>query len=68
MSSKWDNVRVVTFSEDYKSKAGKVLYKKGRTVAMHVRNATKLQARGAKLTMKPFDRDKAIKAVLDAQE
>lgn len=68
MASKWDNVRVVTFNEDYKSKQGALLYKKGRTVAMHVRNATKLQARGAKLTMKPFDREKAIKKVLDSRE
>lgn len=60
MSKKLDNVRVVTFSEDYKSKTGKVLYAKGRTVAMHVRTINKMIARGAKATVKPFDAKKAI--------
>lgn len=65
MSDKWDNVRVVTFKEDYKSKTGKVLYRKGRTVAMHNRNIQKMIARGAKADVKPFDREKSIKRVLE---
>lgn len=61
MSSKLDNVRVVTFKEEFKSKAGKVLFAKGRTIAMHNRTITKLIARGAKADVKPFDKEKAIK-------
>jgi hypothetical protein len=60
MPKKWENVRVVTFQEDYKSKAGKVLFRKGRTVAMHNRTIQKLIARGAKATVLPFDREKAV--------
>lgn len=61
MSNKWDNVRVVTFKDDYKSKAGKVLFKKGRTVAMNNRTINKLIARGAKADVKPFDKEKAVR-------
>lgn len=60
MSSKLDNVRVVTFKEDYKSKAGKILFAKGRTIAMHVRTINKLIARGAKADVKLFDVKKAV--------
>lgn len=60
MSQKWDNVRLVTFQEDYKSKSGQILYRKGRTVAMHVRNIEKMKARGAKADVKPVNREKLI--------
>lgn len=60
MGSKLDNVRVVTFKEDYKSKIGKVLFKKGRTVAMPVRTINKLIIRGAKADVKPFDYKAAV--------
>jgi hypothetical protein len=58
MSAKMDNVRVVTFKERYLSKSGKVLFEKGRTIAMHQRTVRKLEARGAKVDVKPFDEKK----------
>lgn len=72
MSQKWDNVRVVTFKEDYTSKTGKVLFKKGRTIAMHNRTINKIIARGGKADVKPFDKAKAVskakKALAEREE
>lgn len=68
---KWETVRVVTFLEDFMSKEvkngdkivkpAKALYKKGRQVSMTLKSAKKLQERGAKLTIKEFDRDAATR-------
>jgi hypothetical protein len=72
---KWETVRVVTFLEEFKSKdvtgknaetgevevkkAGKTLYKKGREVAMTLKAAKKLESRGAKIKIAPFNRQAA---------
>lgn len=60
MSAKFENVRIVTFKEDYLSKSKKVLFRKGRTVAMHARTIAKLISRGAKADVKEYDYKKAI--------
>lgn len=64
--NKIKNARVVTFQEDYFSKIGKTenaepIYKKGSVHAMHVNLAAMLKDKGAKITIKEFDYDGAVK-------
>lgn len=68
---KWETVRVVTFLKDFMSKEitkdgkvikpAKVLYKKGRQVAMTLKLAKKLQERNAEIKIAEFDRAAATK-------
>lgn len=65
MSKKIDNVRLVTFTEDYfvkaKNKEGKrIMFRKGTTKPMHQRTADDLQLRGAKVSVKAFDEKKEL--------
>lgn len=60
-----DNVRVVTFKEDYFSKvrAEKKLdpiYRKGETHAIHQKTVKQLQDKGAKMEVKRFDEQREI--------
>lgn len=64
MSNKIKNTRVVTFKEDYISKArsgGEPIAKKGSVHAMHVNLAAMLKDKGAKIEVKEFDEAGAIK-------
>lgn len=60
-----ENVRIVTFNEDYyvkaKNKDGKrVMFHKGTTKPMHQKVAENLVSRGAKVSVKPFDEKTAL--------
>lgn len=66
MSNKLKNTRVVTFKEDYTSKAGATtggepIARKGSVHAMHVNVAAMLKDKGAKIDIKEFDAEGAIK-------
>lgn len=73
MNNKEKNARLVTFKEDYVSKAGKekgeIIYKKGSVHAIHKTLVKQLQEKGAKMDVKevPVDaivkRHKALRAV-----
>lgn len=72
MSKKMDNVKIVTFTEDYTSKAGAKegggpIYKKGSTHAIHQRTVAQLKDKGAKFTAKPFDEKRAIELAKQAR-
>lgn len=67
MSKKLDNVRVVTFTEDYSSKVSKApIYKKGSTHAIHQRTVALLKDKGAKMTVTRFDEKRAIELAKQA--
>lgn len=73
MSKKMENVKIVTFLEDYNSKAGKAknsepIYRKGETHAIHQRSVAKLRDHGVKMEVKPFDEQAAIKRAKEARE
>lgn len=61
MNNKEKNTRIVTFKEDYKSKAGSVIYKKGSTHAIHQKLVTSLQEKGAKMDVKKHDPEPGVK-------
>lgn len=68
MSKKMDNVRVVTFTEDYSSKkSSQPIYRKGSTHAIHQRTVAQLKDKGAKFTAKPFDEKRAIELAKQAR-
>lgn len=55
------NVRVVTFKEDYSSTVSKKpIYKKGEVHAIHQRTVKQLQDKGAKMEVKRFDEQREI--------
>jgi len=65
-SNKERNARIVTFKEDYFSKAGAAekanpIYKKGTKHAMHATLAAQLQAKGAKIDVAKYDPDPAVR-------
>lgn len=61
MSKKMDNVRVVTFKEDYKSKISKEpIYRKGSVHAIHQKTVKALEEKGAKMDVKRFDEQREI--------
>lgn len=77
MNTKIKNTRVVTFEEDYFSKArvaqnGDPIYKKGSIHAIHQRTVALLKDKGAKMKVKEFDEKRAIdlakKAMADDQK
>lgn len=73
MSKKMDNVRIVTFEEDYLSKAriaekGDPIYTKGSTHAIHQRTVAQLKDKGAKMKVKPFDEKRAIELAKQARD
>lgn len=60
MNNKEKNTRIVTFKEDYFSKAGlkenaAPIYKKGSTHAIHHLTVKSLQAKGAKMDIQKHD-------------
>lgn len=59
MNNKEKNTRIVTFKEDYQSKAGgkdgQVIYKKGSIHAIHYLTVKSLLAKGAKMEVKVHD-------------
>lgn len=61
MSKKLESVRIVTFAKDYTigKEKKRVLFRRGEEAAMHVDVAKGLQAKGAELTIKPFDEKSA---------
>ena len=65
MNNKEKNTRICTFKEDYKSKAGdkkgEVIYRKGSQHAIHYLTVKSLLAKGAKIDVKAFDPEAAIK-------
>lgn len=61
MNNKEKNTRLVTFTEDYKSKAGTLIYKKGSTHAIHHALVADLKAKGAKMNVVKLDPEPAIK-------
>lgn len=68
MSKKLDNVRVVTFKEDYTSKPGTTIYKKGSVHAIHQRLVAQLQEKGAKMEVKKYDYQRAVQLAKQAME
>lgn len=59
MGQKFDKTRIVTFDEDYVTKAGTVVYKKGTTHAIHERTVAHIKDKGAKMKVKAFDLKRA---------
>lgn len=72
MNAKEKETRIVTFKEDYSSKAGKeageVIYKKGSMHAIHFKTVKSLEAKGAKMDVKPYDKEAAEKRIKKAME
>lgn len=74
LTNKEKETRIVTFKEDYASKAGKaagkVIYRKGSVHAIHFKLVKQLETKGAKMDVKKYDKEAAerrIKARLKAQ-
>ena len=61
MNNKEKNTRIVTFKEDYKTKAGTLVYKKGSTHAIHKDLVGSLKEKGAKMDVQTFDPAAGIK-------
>lgn len=65
MNNKEKNARIVTFKEDYASKAGKekgeIIYRKGSVHAIHKSIVAQLQAKGAKMDVKEVPVDAIVK-------
>jgi len=73
MSKKIDNTRIVTFKEDYSSKAriangGDPIYRKGSKHAIHQTTVAQLQEKGAKMEVKKLDYDRAVELAKQAHE
>lgn len=69
MSKKLDNVRIVTFTEDYSSKVSKSpIYKKGTVHAIHQRTVAQLKEKGAKMEVKKYDYQRAVQLAKQAME
>lgn len=74
MSNKLKNTRVVTFKEDYFSKAGlknvpsEPIYRKGTTHAIHQNLVAQLKDKGAKMDVQKFDEQAAIKRAKQARD
>lgn len=73
MSKKIENVRIVTFKDDYSSKISKEpIYKKGSTHAIHQKTVKQLESKGAKMEVKRFDEQREIeiakKALADQEK
>lgn len=68
MNNKLKNTRIVTFKEDYFSKAGagkEPIYKKGSTHAIHHALVDKLKEKGAKMEIKEVNEQAYIKRAKD---
>lgn len=66
MNNKEKNTRIVTFKEDYFSKAGEKekassIYKKGSVHAIHHLTVKSLLAKGAKMDVKKHDPEPGVK-------
>lgn len=61
MNNKEKNTRVVTFKEDYVTKAGTVVYKKGSTHAIHKTLVKNLQEKGMKADVRALDVEAGVK-------
>lgn len=67
MNNKEKNTRIVTFKEDYYSKAGggpgkaNPIYKKGSVHAIHHLTVKSLEQKGAKMDVKKHDPEPGIK-------
>lgn len=61
MNNKEKNARLVTFKEEYRSKAGTLIYKKGTTHAIHHSVVANLQEKGAKMDVKKLDVDAGVR-------
>lgn len=72
MNTKEKETRIVTFKEDYSSEAGKksgeVIYKKGSTHAIHFKTVKSLEAKGAKMDVKQYDKEAAEKRIKKAMQ
>ena len=73
MSKKLDNVRIVTFKEDYNSKVGIAkgndpIYRKGSKHAIHQRTVAQLKEKGAKMEVEKFDYLRAVEKAKQARE
>lgn len=68
MSQKFDKTRIVTFEEDYTTKAGTTVYKKGTTHAIHERTVAQIKEKGAKMKVKNFDLKRAADIARQQQE
>jgi len=67
MSKKLDNVKIVTFKEDYNPSGKMVIYKKGETHAIH-KDVFALFGDKVQATAKDFDEKKEKAAAKDAFE
>jgi hypothetical protein len=72
MNNKFKNTRIVTFKEDYFSKAGVAkneapIYKKGSTHAIHYKLVDDLKEKGAKMEVKNFDEQAYIRRSKEQQ-
>lgn len=77
LTNKEKETRIVTFKEDYSSKAQKavagiaekpdVIYKKGSVHAIHQSLVKKLEANGAKMDVKKFDKEASEKRIKAAR-
>lgn len=73
MSKKLDNVRIVTFKEDYNSKVGTAkgtdpVYRKGSKHAIHQRTVNQLREKGAKMDVQTYDYKRAVELAKQARE
>ena len=68
MSKKLDNTRIVTFKEDYSSKVGTLIYKKGSTHAIHQKTVGQLKDKGAKMEVNKFDEKRAIELAKQSRD
>lgn len=76
LTNKEKETRIVTFKEDYSTKAQKhvaelakpeVLFKKGSVHAMHQSLVKSLEAKGAKMDVKKFDKEASEKRIKKAR-
>lgn len=77
LTNKEKETRIVTFKEDYSSKAQKavagltekpeVLFKKGSVHALHQSLVKSLEAKGAKMDVKKFDKEASEKRIKAAR-
>lgn len=77
LNNKEKETRIVTFKEDYSTKAQKamagltdkpeVLFKKGSVHAMHQSLVKSLEAKGAKMDVKKFDKEASEKRIKKAR-
>lgn len=72
MTNKEKKTRIVTFKEDYRSKAGgpdsQPIYRKGSVHAIHHLVVKSLQAKGAKMDVAKYDPEAAIKRIKSQRE